>query len=393
MRPFADLLPLQEAMKIALDAAAPVPRVEEVSLREAGGRVLAEDAVSPLDVPSFDKAAMDGFALHAEDAAPGRELRIAGRSHAGETFEGPVEAGTCVEVATGAPVPVGCDSVIEVEAVEIAGEAIRLGRGVKAGRNVARRGEDIQAGDRIVTAGTVLAPGHLGALSALGLQVVRVVGRPRAAVFATGREVRRSGPLGPGEVYDANSFALASLLERHGAEATVFDPVPDEFQEIQEAVARAEAYDLVVLSGSTSVGERDYLRDAVGALGEVLFHGVASKPGKPLLLGRVGEGLVFGMPGFPASCLLLAHHVLVPVVRTAAHLPLGTPKVRAILGESLAPQEDKAQLVTVRLEGGRAFKAFRHAGSVTSVSAGEGYVLLPPGTGAEEGDEVEVTLF
>ncbi len=393
MRPFTELLPLDEALEIALGAAAPVARVEEVELREARGRVQAEDAVSPVDVPSFDKAAMDGFALRAADALPGVELRIVGRSHAGELFEGPLEPGTCVEVATGAPVPAACDSVIEVEAVELVGGAIRPRKAVDSGRNVSRRGEDIRRGDRIVVAGTVLTPGHLGALSALGLQSVHVIDRPRAAVFATGREVRRTGPLGPGEVYDANSFALASLLEKHGAEAEVFDPVPDELDAIQEAVARAEATDLVVLSGSTSVGERDYLRDAVGALGQVLFHGVASKPGKPLLLGRVGEGLVFGMPGFPASCLLLAHHVLVPVVRKLAHLPPETPHVRATLGEPLLPAKGKAQLVTVRLEGGTAYRAFRHAGSVTSVSEGVGYVVLPPETEAEEGEEVQVILF
>ncbi len=395
MRPFEKLIPLEEAVEVALEAANPVLDVEEVDLAAAVGRVLAEDVVAPFDVPAFDKAAMDGFALRSQDASGGKgaRLRVVGKSHAGEPFEGTVGSGECVEVATGSAVPRGCDSVIEVEAVSYDNSEIEITRPVKSGRNVSPRGEDIRSGDRLLERGKVLAPGHLGAISSLGVLGVKVFGKPQVAIFATGREVRRGGQLGPGEVYDANSFSLAGLIQENGGSCRIYDPVPDEYDSIGSAVAQAEKHDMVALSGSTSVGERDFLRDAAGSLGEILFHGVAAKPGKPLLLARVGDGLVFGLPGFPASCLLVAYHVLVPVLRKMARLPPYDKMRRVTLAEDMPTKDDKTQLVTVRLEGGMAYKAFRMSSTITSVSEGEGYVVIPPGRRFREGESVEVILF
>ncbi|MEE9237202.1 MAG: molybdopterin molybdotransferase MoeA [Thermoplasmata archaeon] len=397
MRPFKHLIALEKAIDIAIGAVRQVNRVEEVPLWQAVGRVLTGDIVAPLDVPAFDKAAMDGFALRSEDTRGGAteevKLRVLAKSHAGEPYGGVVGAGECVEVATGSSVPQGCDSVIEVEAVELGGSEISLSKEVVPGRNVSPRGEDIRKGDKLVLEGTTLAPGHLGAISALGLVNVEVFERPSVAIFATGREVRRSGPLGPGEVYDVNSYTLAGLIQENGGAVRIFDPVPDEFDEIKTAVAQARKHDMVVLSGSSSVGERDFLRDAAASLGEVLFHGVAAKPGKPLLLAQVGNGLVFGMPGFPASCLLVAYHVLLPVLRKMARLPTDLGKASFILGEDMPVKDDKTQLVTVHIEAGRAYRAFRKAGSITSVSRGEGYVVIPDGQKLNEGEFVEVILF
>ncbi len=395
MRPFGDLLPLDAAMDIALQAAVPVRRVERIALVESGGRVAAEDVVAPIDVPMFDKAAMDGYALRSADTRRGNrlELMCVGRAHAGEPFSGSVGPGECVEVATGSPVPSDCDAVIEVEATKVEADRVVIDSEVEPGKNVSSRGEDIVVGDRLVPKGTVLKPGHLGAISSLGIQEVAVYERPRVAVFPTGREVRRSGPLRPGEVYDANSFTLASLVQENGGSVTVSDPVPDVFEKMTEAVGRAKDYDLVLLSGSTSVGERDYLKEATEGLGEVLFHGVASKPGKPLLLARVGKGLVFGMPGFPASCILLAYHVLRPVLRKMASLPTEPLKVGLPLGEDMPVRDNLTQLVTVHMEDGKAYKAFRKAGSITSVSEGEGYVVIPPGQRLKRESSVEVVLF
>lgn len=394
MRPFGSLLPLEEAVSRTLAAATSVDRVETVPLEAAVGRVLAESVIAPLDVPGFDKAAMDGYAVRSTDAAEaGSALNLVGRSHAGEPFEGAVGPGECVEVATGAPVPGDCDAVIEVEETERAEGQVRLLAPVRAGRNVSPRGEDIRQGDALVAVGTVLQPGHLGAISSLGLVEIAVFARPRVAIFSTGREVRRTGPLGPGEVYDANTFTLAGLVRENGGVAEIAPPVPDEYGAMRDAVATAENADLVVLSGSTSVGERDFLREVAEELGTVLFHGVASKPGKPLLVAQVGASLVLGMPGFPASCILLAYHVLRPVLRTLAHLPVIPRRIQLPLAEALPIREGVTQLVTVHLEGGQAHKAFHKAGSITSVSAGEGYVVIPSGETLRAGDSVEVVLF
>ncbi len=396
MRPFRSLIPLEEALATAMEAVTPIRRLETIPLSEAVGRVLSEDVVAPIDVPMFDKAAMDGYALRSADTRNAKDaiqLHLVGRSHAGEPFAGKVGPGECVEVATGAAVPKGCDSIIEVEATEAVGDQVRLRDAVKAGRNVSPRGEDIVKGDRLVAQGTELKPGHLGAISSLGIQEVSVYERPRIAVFSTGREVRRKGPLGPGEVYDANSFTLAGLIQENGGRVTLFEPVPDVFEKMVEAVGKAGEFDMVLLSGSTSVGERDYLRDAAASLGEVVFHGVASKPGKPLLLARFEDGLVFGMPGFPASCILLAYHILRPVLRKVARLPLEPAMVHLPLGEDMPVRDKLTQLVTVHLEGGKAYKAFRKSGSITSVSEGEGYVVIPVGQRLRRGDSVQVVLF
>lgn len=397
MRPFEQLIPLEEALESALDIAKPITTTERVLIWDAIGRVLAEDVVAPIDVPAFDKAAMDGFGLRSGDTHGVREagvrFRIVATSHAGDLFEGPVGRGECVEVATGAPVPPDCDGVIEVEAVTIEGQEILLKREVVKGRNVSARGEDIRQGETLVLKGTTLKPGHLGTISAVGIGEVAVFDRPRVAVFATGREIRRGGPLRPGEVYDANSSALAGLLRENGGRVEVLDPVPDEYEAILTAVSKAKEYDIVVLSGSTSVGERDFLRDAVAHLGRIVFHGVASKPGKPLLLGQVDETLVFGMPGFPASCLLLAYSFLLPVFRRVARLSTAQRAVTLPLAQDLPVSEDKTQLVTVHLAEGKAFKAFHRSGSITSVSKGEGYVVVPPGRKLSAGETVEVLLF
>ncbi len=396
MRPFKSLLPLGEAVAIAMEAASPIKRVETVQLPEAVGRVLAADVVAPIDVPMFDKAAMDGYALRSADTQD-REgetvLRLIGRSHAGEPFEGTVGPGECVEVATGSSVPTGSDSVVEVEATRVEEYQVTLSGKVAAGRNVSPRGEDILQGGLLVSEGTQLKPGHLGAISSLGILEVSVFSRPKVAVYATGREVRRGGPLGPGEVYDANTFTLAGLVQENGGSVRISDPVPDILDEMLGAVGRAKEYDVVILSGSTSVGERDYLRDATESLGEVMFHGVAAKPGKPLLLARVGKGLVFGMPGFPASCILLAYHVLRPVLRKMARLPLEPARVHLPLGEDMPLKDGLTQLVTVHMEDGKAYKAFKKSGSITSVSEGEGYVVIQAGERLSQGDSVDVVLF
>ncbi len=393
MRIFTELIPPEKALAIARERTKPLDRVERVPLDRGVGRVLAEDVVSQVDVPAFDKAMMDGYAIRSQDvAAESTALDVVGDARPGEPYLGTVRRGEAVKTATGAALPTGADAVVEVELVEVEGSRVRVPHGLAPRRNVSPRGEDIGAGDLLLPAGTFLQPGHVGAIAALGIQELPVYVRPRVAVVATGREIRRGGTLRPGEIYDVNSFTLTGLIREHGGSVETFDPIPDTYASILGAVARAENYDVVVVSGSTSVGERDFLRDAAAELGEVLFHGVAMKPGKPVLLAKVGAGLVFGMPGFPASCLMAAYHFLLPVLRRMGHYP-EPPSRPSILGEDMPVKGDKTQLVTVRREGGKAYQAFRGSGSITSISQGDGYVVIPPGQALKKGAPVEVIEF
>ncbi len=393
-RLFGELMPLVQALSIALEAVRPLDRVEPISLAEATDRVLAEEVVSPVDVPAFPKAMMDGFALQAGDVADGgKVLRVVGEAHPGEPFPGEMGAGEAVKTATGAPLPPGSDAVIEIEEVTVDGADVEVPAGILAGRNVQPVAQDIAAGDRLLARGTLLQPGHVGAAASLGILELPVYERPRIAVFATGREIKRGGELKPGEIYDINSFTLTGLIRQNGGSVEMFDPIRDTYENIRGAVARAADFDMVALSGSTSVGERDYLRDAAAELGEVLFHGLAVSPGKPLLMAQVQGGVVFGLPGFPASCLMIAYHVLVPVLRRMARRPEGLSTRRVVLAEDMPVKPERTQLMAVHLKDGKAYRAFQESGSITSVSRGEGYLVIQPDEKRLAGDEVEIVLF
>ena len=221
--------------------------------------------------------------------------------------------------------------------------------------------------------------------------------RPRAAVVVTGSELVSPGEVaGPGQIHDVNSFSLGALLESLGCEVDRLDPCPDDLDEVCVRVGTAIVdHDLVILSGGSSVGERDLLQDALGTLGTIRFHGIAVKPGKPTMLAMVGGRPVLGMPGYPTSCLSNGYLLLLPAVERMTRRS-GSLRVRLTvpLAEALASPRDKHQVMTVRLEGGRAFRAFKESGVITSMSRADGFVEIPVGVDRlEAGAEVEVILL
>src|SRR5262245_54272025 len=356
MRPFATTIPLEEARRLIAEAIVPIAKDESVPLDEADGRVLAEDVVAPMDQPPFDRSAMDGYAVRAADAAGAtrvapKVLRRLGRAYTAEPFTGTLGEGDCVEIATGAPVPAGADAVVMVEdtgrpgsadwpapAWLDSGEQVLVLAEARAGQHVVARGSDMRAGEPVVRAGQALDPSRVGALAAIGCGRVRVLARPVVAIFPTGNEVVQQGrPLPVASVYDVNSFTVAALVERHGGVAERHAPVADTAEAVRAALDDVAFADVVVLGGGSSVGERDVVVDAVSTRGEVIFHGIAVKPGKPTLFARIGRQLVFGMPGNPTSCLSNAHVLLVPALRALAGLPpIDPPRVRRRLASAVA---------------------------------------------------------
>ena len=222
MRPIRDTISLDEARALTLDAARPIERTERVTLATAGGRVMAGAATSTLDVPPFDRAAMDGYAVRAEDTfGAGRDepktLRVVGTIHTGDVPRAPVGGGDAIQIATGAPMPHGADAVVMVEETERGGDAVRIFTPVYPRQNVGRRAADITAGQTILERGDVLTPSRIGALAAAGVLDVDVYARPRIAILSTGNEIVEPGqPLGPGQIYDINRFTLASMIDAHG---------------------------------------------------------------------------------------------------------------------------------------------------------------------------------
>jgi molybdopterin molybdotransferase len=418
VRPFAQTIPLEEARRLVHEAIVPLVRDETVALDVADGRVLAEDVVAPMDQPPFDRSAMDGYAVRAADVAGAtrvapRVLREIGRAYTAEPFAGTVAGGDCVEIATGAPVPDGADAVVMVEDTGRPGSAdwpapawldsaeqVLVLAEARAGQHVIRRGSDMRTGDVVVRAGQVLDPSRIGALAAIGRDAVRVVARPVVAVFPTGNEVVRQGQALPvASVYDVNSFTVAALVARHGAVAERFAPVADTADAVAAALDAAAGADVVVLGGGSSVGERDVVIDAVAARGEVIFHGIAVKPGKPTLFARIARPsrpgrfqLVFGMPGNPTSCLSQAHVLLVPAVRALGGLPpVDPPRVRRRLASAVSSPANRHQFLPVRLEGELAVPTFKGSGEITSLSQADGYVEIPLGVDhLDAGSDVEV---
>lgn len=303
----AKSLTVAQARQTLLDVVTPVSGWEQVSIRSALGRVLADDVVAPFDVPAHDNSAMDGFAVRAPDlAAAENRLELVGTAYAGGGFSGLVGPGQAVRVMTGAVLPRGADSVIIQEVARVEGPWVILPPADKVGQNVRCAGEDLAAGRPALHAGRRIGPAELGLLASLGLAEVRVRRRPRVAFFSTGDELVSIGrPLAPGEVYDSNRYTLHGALTRLGLEVLDLGVVRDDPAALERAFAEASTQaDAILTSGGVSVGEADYVREIMARLGEVRFWRIDIKPGRPLAFGRLGGAWLFGLPGNPVAVLV-----------------------------------------------------------------------------------------
>ena len=402
MRPIRDTIALDEALAIVAEATSAIERTERIALEEANGRVIAEAVVSAIDVPPFDRAAMDGYAVVAEDSFGAgryepRILECVETVYTGQLPSKRVARGQCTEIATGAPLPDGADAVVMVEETEKGPDGrVRVFTPVYPRQHVGRRGADIASGQTVLAPGDLLNPSRIGALAALGTTAVRVYERPRVALLSTGNEIVAAGqPLGPGQIYDINRYTLSAVVATHGGVAVVKATAPDNLRELTDAVTQSTAEDLLVFSGGSSVGERDLIMDVLQATGEVLFHGIAVKPGKPTVFGRVNGRPVLGMPGYPTSCLSNAYMLLVPMLRRMARLPEHQPRTtRAPLSRRIVSTTGRHQFYTVRLVDGAAVPAFKASGDITSMSQADGYIEIPAQTDiVESGEMVDVKLF
>jgi len=308
------LLTREEALAKVLERTEVLP-AEEVPIAKAAGRFVASDAYAGVDLPPFASSAMDGFALRADDT-PGR-LPVVGRVAAGVPARRALGPGEAMAIATGGVVPEGADAVVPIEYVVDHDNEVEIRDAVVRGANVRPRGGDIRAGDVVVAAGTSLAPAHVGALAAVGLDQVACARRPRVAVLSTGTELRRPGePLGSGEVYEANAAMLAAALTTANADIVELPAVSDDEDAHRASLERALSADVVVTSGGVSVGPHDLVRRIARELGvQEVFWGVAVRPGKPVSFGVRDGTLVFGLPGNPVSSLVGCELFVRPALR------------------------------------------------------------------------------
>jgi molybdopterin molybdotransferase len=402
MRPIKDTIPLEEAREIIDQTMTPVERTERVALLDAAGRVIAHGVTSDRDVPPFSRAAMDGYAVVAEDTFGAsrfepKTLRVIEKVYTGQLPAKRVAAGECVEIATGAPMPEGADAVVMVEETERAGDAdVRILTPVYPRQNVGQQGADIVSGQVVLRAGEVLNPSRIGALAALGVLEADVFAKPRIAILSTGNEIADPGePLAPGQIYDINRFTLSTIIAEHGGIPVAQRTAQDTLDDLERAIDACLEEDVLVFSGGSSVGERDLILDVIGRRGEILFHGIAVKPGKPTVFGVVGGKAVFGMPGYPTSCLSNAYMLLVPALRRMAHLPPHHARtVQLPLAQRIVSTTGRHQFYTVRIVDDQALPAFKASGDITSMAHADGYIEIPAQTDiVEKGELVSVCLF
>ena len=401
MKPIKETIPLDEARQLIADACKPIDRSERVRLVDANGRVAAVDVGSTRDVPPFSRAGMDGFAVRAEETFGAnryepKTLRVIDKVYTGEVPAMPLQPGTAIEIATGAPMPHGADAVVMVEETERAGDDVRVLTPVYPRQNVGRQGADIVVGQTVITRGQILNPSRIGALAALGVGDVEVFAKPSVAILSTGNEIADPGTeLQPGQIYDINKFTLSTIIQEHGGIPMPFATAQDTIEALEAAIDACSACDVLVFSGGSSVGERDLILDVIGRKGEIVFHGIAVKPGKPTVFGTINGKPMFGMPGYPTSCLSNAYLLLVPALRAMGRLaPRHTATVTLPLGQRIVSTTGRHQFYTVRVVDGLAMPAFKASGDITSMSQADGYIEIPAQTDiVEKGETVDVKLF
>ncbi|WP_129113100.1 molybdopterin molybdotransferase MoeA [Halegenticoccus tardaugens] len=375
-----------------LGAVTPHERIQRLPLARADGRALADSVVAPNPVPGYDRAAMDGYAVRAEDTfgASDRSPEVLLEA---EDEVGPGEA---VRVHTGSELPPGADAVVMIEHADAVGDGVEVYDALAAGENVGEAGEDVAEGTTLYEPGHRLRPSDLGLLKSVGVREAAVYDPPTVGVIPTGEELVQRDPE-PGEVIETNGLTVSTLAERWGAVATYRDVVPDDPDAIRAAIQRDLTKDVVVTTGGSSVGERDYTPEVVAELGEVLVHGVALKPGHPVALGVVEETPVLMLPGYPVACIVNAVQFLRPVLKRVGHLPAPShPTVEATLARKVASEPGTRTYVRVALDGtddGPIATPTRASGSgvLSSVALADGWVVVPERSeGFEEGATVAV---
>ncbi len=394
---------LDDALAELLAQAVPLAQTEQLSTFDADGRVLAQDLVSALQVPSFDNSAMDGYAMRAVDVpAAGSVLPVSQRIAAGSVGEA-LAAGTAARIFTGAPVPAGADVVVmQEECTALEDGRVQINAAVKPGQNIRRAGEDIALGSTIVAAGTRLTPAEMGLAASIGCATLQVARRPRVALFSTGDELVMPGDVAPhdlpaGSIYNSNRFFLRAMLQRLGCEVLDQGIVPDSYEATVAALqTAAQDCDLVLTSGGVSVGEEDHVKPAVEALGSLDLWAIAIKPGKPFAYGKVGKAHFIGLPGNPVSSFVTFALLVRPFVLRLQGVQDTAPQAVQLRADFDWPRADKRQeflRARVNAQGGLERFANQSSGVLTSVVWGDGLVDNPAGSTIARGDTVRFIPF
>ncbi len=401
MRGFAERKDVEEVLALLREGSCALDQ-ESVSLASCAGRVLASEIASPVDVPAFERAAMDGYALRGEDtfgasAYDPVTLQLIGESMPGRPYPGEVSPGQAVRIMTGAPIPLGADSVVVVEVCREIDGAVELTEAVSPRKNVGSVGEDIRRAETVLEAGRRIRPQDVGLLASIGVASVPCVRRPRVELLITGDELLPAGSKPEGAcIVDSNSPVLQALVDRDGGVQVGSRILPDRMPDLRDAMTVCDA-DVLLISGGSSVGKEDYAPGLVEELGTLLFHGVSMRPSSPAGGGRLGETRVFLLPGNPVSCLCAYEFFAGPTLRALGGRSRSWPHRRrsATLARKISSQIGRTDYVRVAFDGDRVLPlAISGAAILSSTVRAAGAVIVPRGLeGLAEGEVVEVFLY
>ena len=407
------MISVEEALARVLDRVS-VLEPETKFVLDALGQVLAEDIISDIDIPPHDNAAMDGYAVRAEDTRGASEqtpieLTVIGDLAAGYVSAKPVTRGTAMRIMTGAPMPPGADAVVQFEHTDERAEGKRnrkrtsvvIYREASKRLNVRDAGEDVRRGQLVLKKGTILRPGEIGILASLGRREVSVIRRPRVAILSTGDElVEIDAPLSPGKIRNSNSYSIAGLVLKYGGIPIMLGIARDQLNEVVDRLRQATDADFLITSGGVSVGDFDVVKDALRAEGEVTFWQVRMKPGKPLAFGNIGGVPHLGLPGNPVSAMVSFEQFARPaMLKMLGKTNFKKPEVQAIVHGEVRNKDARRQFLRayVELRDGdwhASLTGPQGSGILTSMAIANGLIVVPEHVAAiREGDRVTVQML
>ncbi len=403
---FLNLMDSDEVKKI-IDSLNMERKIERINLSDAYQRVLAEDVHALIHLPPFNRASMDGYAVQAQDTFGASEdnpiiLNLIEKIRAGDSPLKEVQKGTCSEVGTGAPLPAGADAVVMVEVTDIQKDKVEIMEAVAPGTNRALQGSDIEKGQLLMEKGTLLTAAKIGALSAVGLKEIPVFAKPIVAVISTGNElIKPEEELKHGKLYDSNSESISNAVKSCGCTPLASTIVKDDYDSIKNKIDSYKDADVIITSGGTSAGAGDILRQVVEDMGKILVHGISVKPGKPTLIGTLpdegGNVVLFGLPGYPVSALMIFHGFVAPFLRGIAGVNefMEKKESRSLkLDRRYHSARGRSHFVLVKIEGNIAHPILKDSGAITALAEADGYFEVPKNVEImEEGEEVKVQFL
>lgn len=372
-------------------------RTTTIALQNASGYILSQDILSAEDIPAFDRSTVDGFAVCAADtfgagASLPCELEIIGEIAMGDTPAFTLRRGQCARISTGGMLPTGADAAVMVEHTDTQERLCLVFQGVSPGANVTRRGDDIGAGACALKKGTRLGAAEIGVLAALGVYEVPVFQKPVVAVISTGDELVTGTPK-DGQMRDVNSFLLCAALEKSGCEARMIGAIKDQKEQIRAALTESlKTADMVLLSGGSSAGAKDMTVELLQELGEVCFHGIAIKPGKPTIFGTVQDKPVFGLPGHPLAAYFVFRLIVTQALRERLHLPEDRPKKTAKLSVNIPSNHGREEYLCVKLlPDGTAVPLHTKSGIISVLTQADGFLCIPrDAEGLQSGSMIDI---